>query len=715
MKFIVLIVGLCAVIFPSGLPCFEAVFSIILLLPAVYYLLAAIAAGSHLLIPFESPILHWVSLLLLVVFVYILGRRCRGRQQPVNAGDDGVSLILFIVAFGLSYRLCLLWPDFYPIGERLRDYAVLSSVIDSPTAPGEPWLAATPLHYYTYWYRLGAAFSALFTLKPWTVYHCLVAFSFALYLSCIFLFCRRHLQFSRYSSLVSALIIACGANVAGLYTALTLTVDTKWWSVSRVIPGTINEFPAWSFVLGDLHPHFMNLPFLPLAATVYLTAQRYVEARSPIYYLFNTITFAVLPFLFAWNGNSWDAPIWLGFAGVSMMVVFLYRVLAKETGTTALRPKPVPFSLAFTLATALFLAGICSSFLIMGSTSQPAAKYTLALVSSAVGRTGLADLLRHWGIALSIITICLLYLPGKATVKSVFLACAGLAIYLNSALIFLIALWMFNIIRLGKSWQCDAGSTGRSKVALIMEATGIGALGLLIIPELVYVNDAYAGPYERMNTIFKIYSINWFPLHIFAIYLASQAYRRCVGFFSFLPKFKMPLLFLLCLAMSAFFIQAIAQRIIPPPEIAYGGRGLGKIEAKFPGAAETIEYLADMPMATVIEGQSPAYSYATHVATLASQPAYLGWTNHLFLLSPFHEEIQRRIRMTERIYDAKTPCDQRRQLMVDEHIAYLVWGPIEKEHYGRALNNGLGCLEPLFAKGRYTIYSPGGMPGQINE
>ena len=38
-----------------------------------------------------------------------------------------------------------------------------------------------------------------------------------------------------------------------------------WFGVSRVIPDTINEFPSFSFTLGDLHAHVLAIPFTLLA------------------------------------------------------------------------------------------------------------------------------------------------------------------------------------------------------------------------------------------------------------------------------------------------------------------------------------------------------------------------------------------------------------------------------------------------------------------
>ena len=37
-----------------------------------------------------------------------------------------------------------------------------------------------------------------------------------------------------------------------------------FWGPSRVIPWTINEFPFWSFLFADLHPHMIGIPVCAL-------------------------------------------------------------------------------------------------------------------------------------------------------------------------------------------------------------------------------------------------------------------------------------------------------------------------------------------------------------------------------------------------------------------------------------------------------------------
>jgi YYY domain-containing protein len=54
-----------------------------------------------------------------------------------------------------------------------------------------------------------------------------------------------------------------------------------YWRSSRIIPATINEFPYWSFLFADLHPHMIGIPvtifLLALALNIALAAKRVTD------------------------------------------------------------------------------------------------------------------------------------------------------------------------------------------------------------------------------------------------------------------------------------------------------------------------------------------------------------------------------------------------------------------------------------------------------
>jgi uncharacterized membrane protein len=53
-----------------------------------------------------------------------------------------------------------------------------------------------------------------------------------------------------------------------------------WFAPSRVVPGTINEFPWFSFLLADLHAHVLALPFTLLAAGFSVQVALFGHARG---------------------------------------------------------------------------------------------------------------------------------------------------------------------------------------------------------------------------------------------------------------------------------------------------------------------------------------------------------------------------------------------------------------------------------------------------
>ncbi|MBP9072164.1 MAG: glycosyltransferase family 39 protein, partial [Caldilineaceae bacterium] len=64
---------------------------------------------------------------------------------------------------------------------------------------------------------------------------------------------------------------------SGLWRVIT-TAETlggyNFWDPSRVLPATINEFPYWSFLFADLHPHMIGIPFTVLFLALALTLIR---------------------------------------------------------------------------------------------------------------------------------------------------------------------------------------------------------------------------------------------------------------------------------------------------------------------------------------------------------------------------------------------------------------------------------------------------------
>ncbi len=137
--------------------------------------------------------------------------------------------------------------------------------------------------------------------------------------------------------------------------------DYDYWAASRVIPNTINEFPLWTFVFADLHPHMIAMPFGLLVAGLALnwvvvrgqgTGDRRQEAgRAPdklieergrkVLVSLSTCLLIVLALGALGAINTWDLPTyvllvagafvvagwrarrWLGAAGGAMLAALI--------------------------------------------------------------------------------------------------------------------------------------------------------------------------------------------------------------------------------------------------------------------------------------------------------------------------------------------------------------------------------------------------------
>lgn len=103
-----------------------------------------------------------------------------------------------------------------------------------------------------------------------------------------------------------------------------------FWGPSRVIPNTINEFPYWSFLFADLHPHLIGIPFgvffLSLVLVLFYDLAGDHEARFRLTWqrgLALLFVFALMLGTLA-SVNLWELPTYFGL-GVLALIVGQYR------------------------------------------------------------------------------------------------------------------------------------------------------------------------------------------------------------------------------------------------------------------------------------------------------------------------------------------------------------------------------------------------------
>src|SRR3954449_2841140 len=216
------------------------------------------------------------------------GRRARRLARLALPADHHVRRRLFLGAeavFAVSYALGVLLASFAPDvwnTEKPMDMGFITAInASSHFPPHDPWMSGETLNYYYLGHVMLAWPIRLLGLRPdegyllsWGLLLALTATAAYAFAGTLWAAARTALGERAprggpvAAGLVAAALVAVLGNLAGVRTwihAATPPHDYAWFEPSRVIPNTINEFPSFSFLLGDVHAHVLALPFTVLA------------------------------------------------------------------------------------------------------------------------------------------------------------------------------------------------------------------------------------------------------------------------------------------------------------------------------------------------------------------------------------------------------------------------------------------------------------------
>ncbi|MGE3856680.1 MAG: DUF2298 domain-containing protein, partial [Dehalococcoidia bacterium] len=98
-----------------------------------------------------------------------------------------------------------------------------------------------------------------------------------------------------------------------------------WWTSTRVLPDTINEFPAFTLILGDPHAHLLALPLDLVAVALALVT---FEGGSPLTWRRWTrdperLALTAIVFAAIFMTNAWDVVVYGGVWGAAAVLAYL--------------------------------------------------------------------------------------------------------------------------------------------------------------------------------------------------------------------------------------------------------------------------------------------------------------------------------------------------------------------------------------------------------
>ena len=438
---------------------------------------------------------------------------------------------------------------------------------------------------------------------------------------------------------------------------------------------TIHEFPCYSFVLGYLHAHVVDIMFvLLLLGLLYAwmkkvrTTELSGESMSRREFwkkqllMPQLLAAGALLGMFHWT-NYWDFVIYFV---VTCGVALFMNIIGQKgkirwvLGVTAAQAVEI-----LTLATVIILP-----FTLQFDTSNMVQGIALAKHHSL-----LHQLLVLWG------------LPGILTI------------------LFVVSL-LIEKLRGAEQKSLYHLLTSIRLPDLFAVLMGLCAIGLVLIPELVYVRDIYENGNARANTMFKL---TYQAYIMFGMTMIYAIFRLLViGKNKILKVLAFIGLFLFVWTCGYFGNSVHSWFGTVWKSSQYKGlNATAFLETDFPEDVNGIRWLkeniSDAPV--VLEANGDSYSEYERVSAMTGLPTIMGWYVHEWLWRGDLADLNAKIEEIKEIY---TSTDETRvkELLDEYNVSYIFVGSCERNKYGADLNNDLlkGLGEVVFQDSEYPTY-----------
>ena len=753
--------------------------------------------GSLHIVP-TTPLTLWAALGLFAVVSgwFAMRRRAeildfvRRERRALLLGE-----VVFLVLYG-AWVIYRVYDPSIDSTEKPMDFAFLNaSILAGFFPPEDPWLRGHDLPYYYFGYLMMGNLTELTFIPSRISYNLALALIPAMAGSAayglVYNLTRAHGASFRKGmgfALVAPVLLIAVSNLQGALEFVRLrqwapasfwewlgiknfgaleaaswrpTEHLWWWRGTRVIDSlneqggsldyTITEFPFFSFLLGDLHPHVMSIPFVLLflafglssfMSPTRLSARWVVERPGTV--VVAALLLGGLAFVNAWDivtfAALWAALLafkavrqeegvwtrallqaWLPVAATLSLAILLYLpfYVSLDSQATGILPvgevgtRPVHFVIIW----GLFLVALLPFLL----RQIPRALSLGAGVSSGGYPSADSDNAAPFGLRSSLANLAR---------SRVFWPRASVAIGVVFAPLFVWAAWQLAwstltwstdpIVVVGERFLNTAplalilfaslysliryAETGVSPVMVFVLSIVSLALLLVLGPEFLRVDDLF---HNRMNTIFKLYYQAWTLLAIasaFGLYFLNSTKPPSGSVYKWALRGWWVLAGGLFLASLYYPVEAALTK---------GGNGgentldgLAYIDRSSPGEYAAIQWLRENGKEGegIVEAVGDSWSAYGRVSSSTGMPTVLGWPWHEHQWRGSREAFEGREEDVRAIYTTPDASEAMR-LLKEYDVQYVVVGPRERVSYGLG---GLAKFprigESVFESEDVTIY-----------
>ncbi len=593
----------------------------------------------------------------IVLIIVITGLGCWIAQiRFTRFPSSELKYFLFFELFWLALFGGYVWfrihnPDIANT-EKPMEIALLNSIVRNDAVPApDPWFAGSTINYYYFGFQQFATIVKLTSIPTSIAFNLSLATIFAsvgVAAGATAVGIGRMLSRRFAPSVALALLSALFVLVAGnMETASQLvrdpqqTIGAGWWdgvgwNASRIIYDTgvngnpepvqtINEFPAFSFVLGDLHPHLLSYPLLIAITGLAIGMIAMPETVNRWRLVVTGVLVGIL-----YSMNSWDLPV--GFAVIAAAIAFTtwnrwqrcgVRLLYVAAGTML---SAFPFAINYTSPVGIETSGPAwlARIPVAGALAN-----TIAVVSWRP--SSISELLTVHGLWIVI--------AAAFTCWAMYTDRTLLAILRSQQEILLIAalilaaislFWAPALLLMGLPLAGGlflVFKDNRLSVRVVAMLLSFGLM-LTLIPEFLYIQDSFG---NRMNTVFKLFFQAW----------AFLAIGCAAAFGVVLSRSTATLRYGLAGLLVVAVVLAIPYTPLSAMDWVDMGSGLRTLDgaaylaARSPSEANAVAWISEHAESGDIVVESPGCGYHTvvgipmnRVSAFTGVGTILGWTNH---------------------------------------------------------------------------------------
>jgi YYY domain-containing protein len=686
---------------------------------------------------------------------------------------------VFVVAFALMVAIRAVDPAVHALGgEKFLDFGLLKSLSRTTQLPPEDmWFAGESVRYYYGGHLVASLLARLTATPPRFAYNLALAGFYAMLVTAAYELAaaitaarrgestdERRSATAAVGGVLGAFFVGFAANLdtardvalgllpRGLQNAVVSLVAARtdatreeviadatsffYFDASRVIPGTINEFPLFAWLNGDLHAHMMGLPFVLLAAGL---AFVYYETPPTERRRRQVVAFGAVPLLAGLQSvvDTWSVPTLFGllFLGVAFAPGHPLSVLPGgerlRTAVAALADEQGRlghevgrFGGALAVAVLAGVVGVVLSAPFVALAAGGGSSRSLELLAASE-RSPLYGLVVVHGAFVAAFAVYLLARVGRAT--PILVGVAAVALVAGAVDLPVLVLTAPLLVVGTVALRLDR-PVGFETVLVV------GGAGLVTMVELVYLTEQ-AGPL-RMNTVFKFYVQTWAMWGVAAGAVLAGLFERRVpagtttatepthdglavdGGTTFDVSRRQvaagAFVFLLVASTSAYGVLALDNHFARPGETTLDATAF--VEEQHPEEAPAIRWLdAREGQPTILsapgttwhsrggtdERERGMYAWTSNpAASLTGVPTVAGWQHEVGYRGP--DAYYSRVRDVDTMF-LGTPDEQAR-LLRQYDVEYIWVGPAEQLRYDEITVSELEGVEVAYEEGSVTVY-----------